>query len=100
MSSVMQLKKLKKVEPSVDDEREQGRVILETLLRELADNPETIHVRTLVGERTTIYKVDCEKASIAQIIGSRGKTITSLRTVIAAILGKKKIRAIIEIPYF
>lgn len=87
-------------EASGADIREETRQILETLVKRIANDPEGIKVTCQVGERTTIYMVDCSKDSIGRIIGSKGKNITSLRNIIAAIMAANGIRAIIEIPYY
>lgn len=79
---------------------EKGRKLLETLIKDLVDAPEKISVSITQGERTTIYKIDCEQRNIGQIIGSKGKNIGAVRTVISSIMARKGIRAIVEIPFF
>lgn len=80
------------------DPREHARVILETILRNLVDHPDSIKVTYRVGERTTVYQVQCEKGNLGQIIGAKGKHIDSLRTIMLAITARQGIRSIIEIP--
>lgn len=82
------------------DIREETRQILETLVKRITNDTQSVKVTCQVGERTTIYTVDCSKESIGRIIGSKGKNITSLRNIIAAIMAANGIRAIIEIPYY
>jgi predicted RNA-binding protein YlqC (UPF0109 family) len=81
-------------------EREKCKELLDTVIRGLVDYPETINVSYSVGERTTIFKVDCDQRCLGQIIGSKGKNISGVRAVIAATMARKGIRAIVEIPYF
>lgn len=81
-------------------EREKGRELLYNVVCGLVDYPESIAVTYVVGERTTIYKVDCSQKCLGQIIGAKGKNISGVRAVIAATMARKGIRAIIEIPYF
>ncbi len=84
----------------LDQERELGRQLVDQLIRGLVDHPETILVSLVVGEKTTIYKVECDQKCLGQIIGSKGKNIGGVRAVIAATMARKGIRAIVEIPYF
>lgn len=81
-------------------EREQCRVLLDTVIRGLVDHPETISVSYFVGDRTTVFKVDCDQRCLGQIIGAKGKNISGVRAVIAATMARKGIRAVVEIPYF
>lgn len=79
--------------------REKGRSFLYGILCEIMDRPEDIAVTYTVGERTTIFKVDCHPKSLGQLIGSKGKNISGIRAVISAMMARKGIRAIVEIPY-
>lgn len=79
--------------------REKGRSLLYEILCEMIDHREDIAVTCTVGERTTIYKVDCHPKSLGQLIGAKGKNISGLRAVISAMMACKGIRAIVEIPY-
>ena len=81
-------------------EREQCRVLLDTVIRGLVDYPETIAVTYTIGDRTTVFKVDCDQRCLGQIIGAKGKNISGVRAVIAATMARKGIRAVVEIPYF
>lgn len=85
---------------AVCPEREQCRVLLNTMIQGLVDYPETISVSYSVGDRTTVFKVECDKRCLGQIIGAKGKNISGVRAVIAATMARKGIRAIVEIPYY
>ncbi|WP_413576874.1 KH domain-containing protein [Bdellovibrio sp. HCB290] len=79
--------------------RETGKKILHSILNEMLDHSEKVVVNYTVGERTTVYKVECHPQSLGQLIGSKGKNIGGIRAVISAMMARKGIRAIIEIPY-
>ncbi|QDK36563.1 KH domain-containing protein [Bdellovibrio sp. NC01] len=90
--------------PRADDKeaeisREKGRAFLHGILLEIMDRPEDIAVTYSVGERTTIFKVECHPKSLGQLIGAKGKNISGIRAVISAMMARKGIRAIVEIPY-
>ena len=83
-----------------EQDREHGRELVELLIRGLVDHPESIKVTAQVGEKTTVYKVECDQKCLGQIIGSKGKNIGGVRAVVAATMARKGIRIVIEIPYF
>lgn len=82
------------------DARENVRALLETIVRGMVDLPDSIKVTYMMGEKTTIFKVDCDQKCLGQIIGARGKNISGLRAVVAATMARQGIRAIVEIPFF
>ncbi|MGE5085326.1 MAG: KH domain-containing protein [Bacillota bacterium] len=79
--------------------RQRGRQVLHSILSEMIDHAEHIVVSYTVGQGTTIFKVDCHPKSLGQLIGSRGKNISSIRAVMGAMMARQGIRAIVEIPY-
>ncbi|WP_413586258.1 KH domain-containing protein [Bdellovibrio sp. HCB274] len=79
--------------------RETGKKILCSILNEMLDHSDKVVVNYTVGERTTVYKVDCHPQSLGQLIGSKGKNIGGIRAVLSAMMARKGIRAIVEIPY-
>lgn len=82
------------------EEQEFIRVLVENLARELVSHPEEIRVTFSNGEKTTIYNLDCTQRIYGQLIGSGGKNIQSLRTLVQAMTARRGFRSIIEIPYF
>lgn len=80
--------------------REDMRTLLEDIVIRMVGSADGIAVTFLVGEKTTVFKVDCPKEALGRLIGSKGKNISSLRTVVSAMMWQVGIRAIIEIPYF
>lgn len=107
MSSTAEIKVIRKRSevrtPSTLDlgaERESCRELLQSIIRGIVDYPESVNVAVQVGERTTIFRVDCDQKCLGQIIGAKGKNISGVRAVVAATMARKGIRAIVEIPYF
>ncbi|WP_291515735.1 KH domain-containing protein [Bdellovibrio sp. ArHS] len=78
--------------------REEIRSLVEHITRLLVDQPETVTVTTYVGPKTTVYRVNCAKENLGQVIGSQGKTIMGLRAVVHAMTARTGIRSIVEIP--
>jgi predicted RNA-binding protein YlqC (UPF0109 family) len=83
---------------NADEYREEVRVLIERIVKYLVDQPETVEVTTYVGPKTTVFKVNCAKENMGQIIGGQGKTIMGLRAVVHAMTARSGIRSIVEIP--
>lgn len=81
-----------------DKYREEIRQLIEQVVKLLVDKPETVTVVTFVGPKTTVYRVNCAKENLGQVIGGQGKTIMGLRAVVHAMTARTGIRSIIEIP--
>lgn len=90
----------KNMMPSNSSEKEFIRSELERIATLLTDSPETIPVSCEAGDKTTVYRIHCPQAFIGQLIGSKGKTIGSLRNVFFAITARLGYRSVIEIPYY
>ncbi|HWU42899.1 MAG TPA: KH domain-containing protein, partial [Bdellovibrio sp.] len=78
--------------------REEIRVLVEKIVRFLVDDPNSVSVTTYVGPKTTVYRVNCARDNLGQVIGAQGKTIMGLRAVVHAMTARNGIRSIIEIP--
>lgn len=78
---------------------EEARLFLLFMLEKILDYHDDIRVSSEVGPHTAKYQVDCNPADLGKLIGSKGKTISGMRTLLSAYLAKKGLRAIIEIPY-
>lgn len=85
---------------NIDQEayREEIRVLVEKIVRFLVDDANSVTVTTYVGPKTTVYRVNCAKDNLGQVIGAQGKTIMGLRAVVHAMTARNGIRSIVEIP--
>lgn len=83
---------------NADEYREEIRALIEKVVRYLVDQPDTVTVTTYVGPKTTVYRVNCAKDNLGQVIGAQGKTIMGLRAVVHAMTARNGIRSIVEIP--
>ncbi|MGZ3775075.1 MAG: KH domain-containing protein [Pseudobdellovibrionaceae bacterium] len=91
-------RKSKATEVDPEAYREEIRELVDHIVRLLVDQPETVTVTTYVGPKTTVYRVNCAKENLGQVIGTQGKTIMGLRAVVHAMTARTGIRSIIEIP--
>lgn len=86
-------------EKELEASRERGRAFLSEMVCEIVDRPDDVSVLFSTGDRTTVYKVNCHPKNLGQLIGSKGKNISGIRAVISAMMARRGIRAIVEIPY-
>ncbi len=100
MSDIEPVQHLKIKGADIDPEayREEIRLLVDHIVKLLVDKPETVTVQTYVGPKTTVYRIDCAKENLGQIIGTQGKTIMGLRAVVHAMTARNGIRSIVEIP--
>jgi predicted RNA-binding protein YlqC (UPF0109 family) len=87
------------VDTSPNNVREAGKEMILSVLRLMMDKPESIKVEYAVGERTTVFKIECHPETLGQLIGAKGKNISGIRAIVTAVMARQGIRAIVEIPY-
>lgn len=71
-------------------------LILE-IAKALVDNPEEIKVHEVDGERTSIIELRVAQTDFGKIIGKKGRTAKSIRTILSAASAKNDKRCILEI---
>ena len=70
---------------------------IEFIIKHLVDKPDEVQVNEIVGERTVVFELRVGKGDMGKVIGRRGQTAISLRTLIAAAAAKQGKRAVLEI---
>ena len=70
--------------------------ILETMIKNLVDNPEAVTINEVEGEKNIIFEVKVAEGDMGKIIGRQGKIAQSIRTVIRAIANRKDKRVTVE----
>lgn len=81
-------------------DEEKLRAILEEIVKCIVTDPYDIAVAFTRGDQTTVYQVRCQQRSIGQIIGSKGRTIQSIRNIVSVSGATRGFHAVVEIPYF
>ncbi len=71
-------------------------LILE-IAKALVDNPEEIKVHEVDGERTSIIELRVAQTDFGKIIGKKGRTAKSIRTILSAASAKNDKHCILEI---
>jgi len=71
--------------------------LLKNIVQNLVDRPEQVRIKTLSGERCTIFEVSVDKSDVGKIIGKQGRMASSIRSIVTAISTKMGQRAQVEI---
>ena len=70
---------------------------VEFIVKKLVDNPEKVSVTEVEGERITILELRVERGDMGKVIGKKGQTAQSIRTLLGAASAKLGKRAVLEI---
>ncbi len=71
--------------------------VIETIVRALVDEPDSVSVTEISGVHTTILELKVAKADIGKVIGKKGRTADALRIILSAVSAKKNKRTVLEI---
>ena len=70
---------------------------IEFIAKHLVDHPESVEVTEVEGERTTVYELRVGEGDLGKVIGRKGQTAKSIRTLLAAASAKRGKRSVLEI---
>lgn len=70
---------------------------LEFIIKHLVDNPDSVAVTEIEGERTTVFELRVGEGDLGKVIGKKGQTAKSIRTLLGAASAKLGKRAVLEI---
>jgi len=70
---------------------------VEYIAKHLVDNPEAVNVVEVEGEKTTVYELRVGDGDLGKVIGRKGQTAKSIRTLLSAISAKRGKRSVLEI---
>lgn len=70
---------------------------VEFIAKHLVDKPDEVQVTEVDGERVTVYELRVGEGDLGKVIGKRGQTAKSIRTLLAAASAKQGKRAVLEI---
>ena len=71
--------------------------LIEYIAQSLVDNPDLVAVKEVEGEKTTVYELRVGPGDLGKVIGKRGRTARSIRTILNAAATKAGKRAVLEI---
>ncbi len=67
------------------------------IVKHLVDDPDAVTVNEVDGEKTVVYELRVGPGDMGKVIGKRGQTAKSIRTLLAAASAKTGKRAVLEI---
>ncbi|MFC1553747.1 KH domain-containing protein [candidate division KSB1 bacterium] len=70
---------------------------VEYIAKHLVDKADEVKVTEVEGERTTVYELRVGDGDLGKVIGKRGQTAKSIRTLLGAASAKTGKRAVLEI---
>jgi len=73
------------------------RELLETIAKELVNNPDRVQVRAVEGEEVTILELRVDPSDVGKVIGRHGRNVNSIRTILAAAGMKLRKRITLEV---
>ncbi|NQV17038.1 MAG: KH domain-containing protein [Armatimonadetes bacterium] len=71
--------------------------LIEFIVKALVDDPDSINVTEVVGDKIIIYELRTAKTDIGKVIGKRGRTAGAIRTILNAVSARQGKRAVLEI---
>jgi uncharacterized protein len=70
---------------------------VEYIAKNLVDHPEAVVVTEVDGEKTVVYELRVGDGDLGKVIGRKGQTAKSIRTLLTAASAKRGKRAVLEI---
>ncbi|HON77756.1 MAG TPA: KH domain-containing protein [Spirochaetota bacterium] len=71
--------------------------LVEYMVKSLVDNPDSVQIREIEGEKSTILELKVTKEDIGKVIGKHGRIARAIRTIINASATKSGKRVVLEI---
>ena len=73
------------------------RELIEHIARALVEKPDDVKVTEIAGESTLILELRVAREDLGRVIGKQGRTVRSMRTLLAAIATKQNKKVNLEI---
>ena len=70
--------------------------ILETVIRNLVSEPESISINEVQGEQSIVFEIRVAEKDMGKVIGKEGKVAKAIRTIIKAVAAKEDKRVTVE----
>jgi len=71
--------------------------LIEYIVKALVDDPGTVDIKEVAGDKITIYELRTAKSDIGKVIGKHGRTAGAIRTILNAVSARQGKRAVLEI---
>ncbi len=71
--------------------------LINYIAQNIVDNPESVNVSEVEGERTTILELRVAPEDVGKVIGKQGRIVKAMRILLGAAAAKSQKRAVLEI---
>jgi predicted RNA-binding protein YlqC (UPF0109 family) len=71
--------------------------LIENMVRGLVDEPEKINLKLVDGDEGLVFELRVSKSDLGKVIGKKGRTASSMRTILSAASRKHKVSADLRI---
>jgi predicted RNA-binding protein YlqC (UPF0109 family) len=71
--------------------------LVEYIAKSLVDNPNSVEVNVIEGEKSTILELKVAQEDIGKVIGKSGRIARAIRTILSAAAAKTEKRVVLEI---
>ena len=71
--------------------------LVEYIAKSLVDNPGSVEVNVIEGEKSTILELKVAQDDIGKVIGKSGRIARAVRTILSAAAAKTEKRVVLEI---
>jgi len=67
------------------------------IVKAIVDNPSEVELNEVNGEKTLIYELKVKESDVGKVIGKKGRTINSIRTLLKAMTAKEDKKVVLEL---
>ncbi len=71
--------------------------LVEFIARSLVDDPDSVKVAEIEGERLTTYEIEVSSEEAGKLIGRQGRVIKAVRSVVRASAARRGLRVTVEV---
>jgi predicted RNA-binding protein YlqC (UPF0109 family) len=71
--------------------------LVEYIVKSLVDDPASVEVKVIEGEKSTILELRTAEADIGKVIGKHGRIVKAIRTVLQALASKSDKHMVLEV---
>ena len=71
--------------------------IVEYMAKALVDDPDSVEVKEIRGEQSSVIELKVSKADLGKVIGKQGQNAEALRTILSAVAAKHHKRGFLDV---
>ncbi len=71
--------------------------LVEFIARSLVDDPDSVKVAEIEGDRLTTYEIEVSPEEAGKLIGRQGRVIKAVRSVVRASAARRGLRVTVEV---